>query len=588
MQDEDLPWNFPRDWKLGEYLPNNWTFGEHQWLVYTPWFRRTFPRFGVARARLLACIQAHLSATPQFADSICAIVGHVLSEASGVDTYSLSVLESALAKIRGESDTVVLQVVHFLIAALSTHSGLLDSNPVAFAMRAVGWTRVPPACTGVVVELTLTLLLWHDTKMRDSCEIRHDAPRISFEDLVLHLNALVAAAAIEAGLVPPEGWWAMHESCTPNRGFSYLDVDTLYFWGVIRGIAPDDPLILALYEAYSDRCEPPEMLQVEAAALVLARRPGQREGDSLLRSALRAWMRGDIGCAVSRAEAAFACIPALDGAGRGFAAALAGLLRVRHEPWGARAWLTVASELHRGCERPVCERFLEHLAGLADELGSHEEAQRLRAKLAGYPRPKAVRKTTVSTRADGRVAALKISLHADFNVNDVMTHLATGDLRSAGRCYSERVGELLEDHGLAGATAILAICYGICEETMRCEETSYVGPGDWGMISTLTSWTCAALAELHSLGRDLVAWSRFKNYQLDLEDNHKAAPEIGGDHGVQTPIRCSLDPHTRLLQCTEEAETAFAAGAMDQARFWTKRAQYYRMLTRTCFGSAGT
>jgi len=565
------------------HLPGEWSLKDLGWLLKDPWLTRVYPPFAARRTRLLANIQAALATQPALAGPTLAIVGSVLSHRPGARGTTLAPLAERLLEIRVVADTDPLALVHCLIVALDVHSRFADANPVRVALQAVRWNRVPAPFVAPVVALAQTLLAWREAAMTGKDHALHCAAlQLDGQTMDVQLSSLATAAASLAGASASPGWWRDAQAQGAPIGTCTLAPGNAYLFAIIQVVGPDDPAALPLYEAYADLCAANELRHVEPAALALARRAGAGEGEVLLRAALRAHMREDTEHASARAQAAFACLPAADGAARAFAATLAGLSLAPREPLAAHAWLTTAIALSNTGPPPFQGGLLAQLAGLAERLGDVVGVRRARDALQALDLP-ARKPPVISNKRRPIIPNVEHSSgpHPDFDVHPIRRMLDQGLVDVAYRYFSEAMVGLLELHTPASAIDVLEPCRLVFEAELSAARKT----GDWlqrRVPATLTSWTCAALADLHELTDDFAGWSRNVQRQLELEDHEHAARESGDRDSMFEWLSSELgiDAEEQTVRCIHAANTALAAGQTAKAKFWMARAQHYRALVQ--------
>lgn len=558
-------------------LPSEWRFAALPWMRASPWLRRAFPCVQERRERLLTSVRTRLVAdAPELVRPTVAIVGSVVSSYPRSEGVRLSPLNLRLEEIRQASDSLLLQLVHFLIAALDVGSRFADNNPVLAGVRAAGWTEVPTSLAAVVVELALTLHQGRASVMTGrtgSFELRVSAdPKL----LEVQLTTLAAAAVAHAGVDPSLGWLRGPGARSATMGGCSLSVGKFHF-DVLRVLRPDDPSALALYEAYADLCEPLEAYQVESAVLMSLRRRGEGEGECLLRSAVRAWLTGDVERAAARTEAAFAALSSGDVDARAFAAALAGLLHAGRAPFAARAWWTTAKALDSGESRCFRAGLSEQLEALPSALVGPSAPGETRAGVA----EKAALKTLP---VDPSISWLRMLrnpeaespvVDPEFDLGEVRRCIV-GEPENSYERFSEEMARLLERRSPAEAAELLAARHRSLEEELRLEARTERASGQMSMAATLASWVCAGLADLYDLLGRSDRWQEYKLRQLQLEDHEGALPELSPE-GVATWIGVfeEFEPRARARHCLDEAKEALAAGAGQKAKFWAERARHY-------------
>ncbi|WAS91253.1 hypothetical protein [Nannocystis punicea] len=535
-----------------------------QWLNATPWMRAAFPGMAERRRRLLQAVDSRLQASaPALARPTRAIVGSALADLPGVHHDAVALLIRRLSEIRRIGDSLELQLVHCLIAALDACTPSDDAHPLLAGLRAAGWTAVPSPLVGVVVELALALLQWRQGR-RDAPDDAADG-LLDFRGFEVQLHRLAGAAAEQVG-APPGLAWIREVPAEPAAPRLVRDLPPAapFLAAALRVVSPEDPRALPLLEAYADECLPDEAEFIEAAVLSLARSSSAGEGDPYLRAALRAWQRGDPSRADARSEAAF--FAGEDPARRQTAAALLGLLRRRSDPQAARAWWLTAKALSDDRDDAFVRGLRELLEDPMAPLGlyylSRPDWREFVVSSSPVPEPP-------------RFVA------DDGELREIWTSLVREDLGVAYQRFSEALARVIEARDVAETAVIFEARRATWTQVMRgLAPDPDVALDARTLTATLASWLCGALADLHDHTGDHERWCKYKRRQLALEDEEWAAPEATQkDAGAWVMISVGdkgFDLAARARHCIEEAQDALADGRSDKARFWTSQASRYR------------
>jgi hypothetical protein len=601
----------------GLALPIGWRGRRFGWLIGNRWLHEQFPRLEHRREAFMRALETVAQRDdPAAVEQICSLLAMTLAQQS----------EEVFAAFRAYRETICANaanrdLVRFFVVAIASLIEDDPPHPILAGAARCGWSMIPDRFADVVIDFTLLLQYWRDgdtIAFRDHAEPVPDDPvteptlRIDDasdggpyrtplasrgEEAVRRLRSSIRAhlmrlATPEVGSAP-----GRHEPRTESRvrplgsalGTVLRRHD--YYLRVMGMMNHGDQRTLRLYEAYADICDSANREHVEQAILrsVVAAPPVLR-ANTMLRAATRRFAADDDEACAALAKAAFEAIDPRSAPTQGFMAATLVMLATKErDPASAHAWanraLSLAAQEHPVARIGLAEVLIDLCDACGDTLG-RTRAETVRRDLVEAHSIEHPRGVLRARRVDPEAACF-------VGFEEIVTDIAVTRFASAYAQLSVLIGGIVETMPPERALARL---HELREQLAPAIEPAHELAilGESGAAATLAAWIYGALAELHADDGDDASWEEMRRRQLELEDDYGAVPEHAALERRE-PDASARDFIAQRLFCRPadstigrasveralaEAEAAFSAGRMRQAKFWTARAEALRARER--------
>lgn len=600
----------------GLALPIGWDLRPADWLIGGRWLHDEFPRFERRSAAFVRRFAAALPRSDEEAtERVISLVTMTLAQRPNEGFADFHEYRDAVCANAANPD-----LVRFFVTAIASLVEDDPPHPIIAGAVCCGWTMVPEPFVDVVIDLTVLLQYWHDgdtVAFRDRREFVPSDPvteptlriddgggwhyrgpsRVQREQAALGRRRAIRAhlarlATPDAGIVqvaggPRSGRRMRAAGSTLGTVLRRPD----YYLRAMAMMDHRDPRTTRLYDAFADVCDSAHREPVEQAILrSVAGASAETRANAMMRAATRRLVAREVGACAELAIRAFGSINPSDVPTIAWmAAALAAVATQDADLDIAHSWATQAAKLAEHAH-PVAG------IGLAELMMAVCSA---RGDTLGHARAAAMRRALVDAHSVrpppgmSMCPSLDLESSAFLGLEEIATDVAHARFATAIARLNAMIADVVETSVLAVARArVHAVREQLTPAITRRQALGILDTS--GVAATIAAWLDGALADLHATEGDDASWEELKRRQLALEDETDAVPEHMALNARESDARppalrprefcCPPNPietqRNALAYAVTEAEAAFAAGRMRQARLWTARAEELRARQR--------